>query len=73
MRPFRSGVGLLANDLNVPVVPMRIDGLFEVQQAGKRMARPHQIKVKVGSPMRFPQNMKPQEIAAEIQAEIERL
>jgi long-chain acyl-CoA synthetase len=73
MRSFRSGVGLLVNDLNIPVVPMRIDGLFEVQQAGKRMARPHQIKVKVGSPMRFRQNMKPQEIAAEIQAEIERL
>lgn len=54
MRPFRSGVGLLVNDLNIPVVPMRIDGLFEVKQAGKRMARPFQIKVRIGAPIEFP-------------------
>ena len=27
LRPFRSGIGLLANNLDIPVVPMRIDGL----------------------------------------------
>jgi long-chain acyl-CoA synthetase len=73
MRPFRSGVGLLVNDLNVPVVPMRIDGLFEIKQAGKRMARPYQIKIRIGVPIRFPGTMKPQDIAAKIQAEVGQL
>jgi long-chain acyl-CoA synthetase len=73
MRPFRSGVGLLVNNLNIPVVPMRIDGLFEIKRAGKRMARPYQVKVRIGAPMRFPLNTKPGEIAAKIQAAVGQL
>jgi len=73
MRPFRSGVGLLVNDLNVPVVPMRIDGLFEVKQAGKRMARPYQIKVRIGAPVKFPHGRDPQQIADELRAGMVRL
>ena len=73
MRPFRSGVGLLVNDLNIPVVPMRIDGLFEVKQAGKRMARPHQIKVRIGSPIRFNLGINPQDIAHQLRIAVEQL
>ncbi len=73
MRSFRSGVGLLVNDLNIPVVPMRIDGLFEVKQEGKRMARPFRIKMRIGQPVKFPRDTKPQEIADALRAQIERL
>ncbi|HKW16723.1 MAG TPA: AMP-binding protein [Terriglobales bacterium] len=73
MRPFRSGIGLLVNNLSIPVVPMRIDGLFELKQAGKRMARPHQITVKIGAPVTFPRGMDPQAIASELRSQIERL
>ena len=38
--PFRAGIGLLANNLWLPVVPLRIDGLHELRQAGKKFARP---------------------------------
>ena len=38
--PFRSGVGMLASRLNVPVVPMRIDGLYQMKMAGHKIARP---------------------------------
>ena len=34
LSPFRSGVGMLASRLNVPVVPMRIDGLYEMKTGG---------------------------------------
>jgi long-chain acyl-CoA synthetase len=73
MRPFRSGIGLLVNNLNIPVVPMRIDGLFEVKQAGKRMARPYQIKIKIGAPVTFPQGRDPQQIATELQFRVDKL
>jgi long-chain acyl-CoA synthetase len=73
MRPFRSGVGLLVNDLNIPVVPMRIDGLLEVKHAGKRTARPYQIKVRIGAPVKFPRDTDPQRIADELRAEVQRL
>ena len=34
--PFRAGIGLLATQLRLPVVPVRLDGLFELKQAGRR-------------------------------------
>ena len=73
LRPFRSGIGLLVNNLGIPVVPMRIDGLFEVKKAGKRMARPSQITVKIGTPIRFQPGLDPIQIATELQAKVERL
>jgi len=73
MRPFRSGVGLLVNNLNIPVIPMRIDGLFEVKKAGKRMARPYDIKVRIGAPVKFPPEADPPHIASELRAQVEQL
>ncbi len=73
MQPFRAGVGLLVNDLNVPVVPIRIDGLFHVKLAGKRTARPYQIKVRIGSPVKFGNAGDPQDIAHQLRTAIERL
>ena len=68
--PFRSGIGLLANNLKVPVVPMRIDGLFELQQAGKKIASPGQIKIKIGAPVTFPPDTDPRRIAQELQIRV---
>ncbi|HMK24339.1 MAG TPA: AMP-binding protein, partial [Terriglobales bacterium] len=73
LRPFRAGVGLLASRLNVPVLPMRIDGLFEVKQAGKRFAPPGQIRVRIGVPIRFEPTADPQWIARELQNRVAEL
>jgi len=73
IRGFRSGIGLLVNNLAIPVIPMRIDGLFELKKAGSRMARPYQITVKVGPPIRFETGRDPAQIAAELQQAVERL
>jgi len=71
--PFRAGVGLLANSLAIPIVPMRIDGLFEVKKAKKKFARSGRIKVKIGAPVRFPPDSAPHWIAAELQEVVENL
>ena len=73
LRPFRSGIGLLVNNLRLPVIPMRIDGLFELKRAGKRTARPHQITVKIGAPVRFQPNIDPAQIASELERRVQRL
>ncbi|MGC1436749.1 MAG: AMP-binding protein [Terriglobales bacterium] len=73
MLPFRAGIGLLANNLRIPIVPMRIDGLFEVKQAGKRLARPGQVKVKIGAPVQFQPGSDPEWIARELQKIVEQL
>jgi len=73
MLPFRAGIGLLANNLGLPIVPMRIDGLFELKQAGKKLARPGKISIKIGPPVRFEAGKDPREIARELQKIVEDL
>jgi long-chain acyl-CoA synthetase len=71
--PFRSGVGLLANNLRIPVLPMRIDGLFEVKNAGKKFAVPGEIQVRIGKPIQFSPESDPEEIARALQRAVEDL
>lgn len=73
INPFRSGIGLLAANLGIPVLPMRIDGLFEVKHAGKKFAKPWTICVRIGEPITFPATTDPQTIAAELQKAVEAL
>jgi len=73
MRPFRAGIGLLANNLGIPIVPMRIRGLFELKQAGKKFARPWKIEVNIGAPVQFPRDSDPERIARELQKLVEQL
>ena len=70
---FQSGIGLLANNLKIPIVPMRIDGLFELKQAGKHFARPGKIRVTIGMPVTFPPDTNPQTIAEQLQKTVESL
>jgi long-chain acyl-CoA synthetase len=73
MNPFRSGIGLLAANLGIPVLPMRIDGLFELKRAGRKFAAPWKITVRIGEPQKFPSGMEPEKIAAELQRAVEGL
>ena len=71
--PFRTGVGLLANNLRIPILPMRIDGLFEVKNAGKKFAAPGKICVRIGKPLQFAPETDPEEIARALQKAVEEL
>ena len=71
--PFREGIGLLASNLRIPVLPMRISGLFEVKQAGRKFAPPEKICVRIGRPIKFDLGMDAKRIAAELQQAIEAL
>jgi long-chain acyl-CoA synthetase len=73
MLPFRAGIGLLADNLSLPVVPIRIEGLFAVKKAGKKFAAPWKIEVRIGSPMEFPPGTDPARIAAELQRAVDQL
>jgi long-chain acyl-CoA synthetase len=73
LRPFRAGIGLLANHLRVPVVPLRIHGLFEIKKSGKKFAPPGKIGVRIGRPIQFEPEMDPQQIAQALQTAVENL
>ncbi len=67
---FRPGVGVLAARLGVPVVPMRIDGLYAVRMADKSHAKPGTVHVSIGEPMRFEENAKAEDLAREIEQRV---
>jgi long-chain acyl-CoA synthetase len=73
MLPFRLGIGLLANNLQIPILPMRIDGLFELKRAGRKFARPGQVKVRIGSPVQFEPGSDRGRIARELRKMVEQL
>jgi long-chain acyl-CoA synthetase len=68
--PFRAGIGLLAENLGIPVLPMRIDGLFEYKKAGRKFAPPWKIAVRIGSPVKFAAGTSAAAIAAELQERV---
>ncbi len=73
VNPFRAGIGLLANNLGIPVLPMRIVGMFEVKQAGRKFARAGEIRVLIGRPVSFEPGTDPERIARELQKKVEEL
>jgi len=66
LQPFRSGIGLLAKELDLPVVPIRLDGLFDMKQANRILHRPGSVRVTIGVPVRFSGDADARQIAAEL-------
>jgi long-chain acyl-CoA synthetase len=64
---FRSGIGLLSNHLGIPILPMRIEGLYELRIKRQRFARPGLVRVTIGEPVEFPPDADPEKIAQELQ------
>ena len=62
LQPFRAGIGLLASELNVPIVPIMLDGLFELKQKRQFFVRPGTVSVTFGEPIMFSADLDPAEI-----------
>ena len=73
LQPFRAGIGLLAKNLRIPVVPMRLYGVFELKQRGKKFARPGLIRVKIGPPVVIDPTMEPEAITRELEESVKNL
>ena len=73
MAPFRSGIGLLAKELNIPVVPMRLAGLFDLKQQNRILNRPGHVQVTIGRPIRFSPDQDPNEITRELERRVAEL
>ena len=67
---FMEGIGLLATDLNVPVVPVRLDGLYELKRQRKYFARPGQVSVTIGEPVKYSRDDDPASIARDLQRRV---
>ena len=68
MAKFRTGIGLLAESLRVPIVPMRLDGVWQMKREHRRFARFGEITVHIAKPVTFPPGTPPAEIAEQLQS-----
>jgi long-chain acyl-CoA synthetase len=73
MAAFQSGIGLLAENLRLPIIPMRLDGVWQMKREGRRLARFGEITVEIGAPMQFAPDASPREIARLLQARVSAL
>lgn len=69
--PFRSGIGVLARSLGLPVVPAKLSGLYELRCAGRRHAGRGEIQVGYGEPLRFAATDEPEAIAGTLREAVE--
>jgi long-chain acyl-CoA synthetase len=66
LNPFMPGTGLLIQKLDAPVVPMRIDGLWELKRAKRHFAWPGEVSLIIGKPVTYSPQQDPQAIAADL-------
>ena len=53
MAPFRPGVGMIASRLDIPVVPVRLEGVDKILQRNWRWPRRGPARVAFGAPLRL--------------------
>ena len=51
IKPFRGGVGMIASRLELPVVPVRLDGVDRILPLGSQVIRPGRVRVAFGAPL----------------------
>jgi long-chain acyl-CoA synthetase len=62
MQSFRAGIGLLVSELNVPVIPIKLRGLFELKKKRQYFVPSGVVSVTFGEPITFPRETTPAEI-----------
>jgi long-chain acyl-CoA synthetase len=73
MAAFQSGIGVLAQNLRIPILPMRLDGIWQMKRQHRRLARRGEITVRIGAPITFPPATPPDEIARELESQVRKL
>jgi long-chain acyl-CoA synthetase len=53
MTTFLGGIGMIGSRLELPVVPIRVEGVHEILHVKDKMARPGRVSVSFGRPMRL--------------------
>ena len=66
LNPFMPGTGLLIQNLGAPVVPMRIDGLWELKRANRHFAWPGEVSVIIGKPVTYSPQRDPEAVATNL-------
>ena len=72
VQPFKAGIGLLASELNIPVIPIKLNGLFELKQQRQLFAPAGAVSVTFGEPISFSSDP-PDDITAQLEQRVREL
>ena len=70
MAAFQSGIGLLVQNLRLPVIPLRLDGVWQMKRERRRLAHLGEITVRIGAPVEFAPATPPEEIAQTLESRV---
>jgi len=65
--PFKGGIGLLAEELRIPIVPVAVYGGFEILPKGRGFPHPGPASVMFGEPIRPDMEMPTQDLISNLQ------
>ncbi len=68
-KEFKKGVGIIAKELNVPIIPAAIRGTFEMLPPDRMFPRPAKVNVSFGKPI-HPKEMDYDEIVKRLRQEV---
>jgi long-chain acyl-CoA synthetase len=72
IHPFRQGIGLLAAQTRVPVLPVALIGLGELR-ASRKWFRSGRLAIRIGEPITMPEHTTPAEWTAALESALRRL
>jgi long-chain acyl-CoA synthetase len=70
MGRFKAGIGVLAQALNIPVVPVKLEGLYELKRRKQYFAEPGIVRVVFGEPVKFGAGPDATNIALELEKRV---
>ncbi|HKP80487.1 MAG TPA: AMP-binding protein, partial [Pyrinomonadaceae bacterium] len=73
LQPFKAGIGLLASQLNIPVIPIMLRGLFELKQRHQYFVRRGTVSISFGEPVEFSAEDNPAGITRELERRLRAL
>jgi long-chain acyl-CoA synthetase len=73
LQPFRPGIGLLAQESRVPVVPVALIGLGEMRTGKARWFRSGRLEVRMGVATLIEEETDPTELTAKLEESVSRL
>jgi long-chain acyl-CoA synthetase len=70
MQHFKAGIGLLASELNVAVVPIKLNGLFELKKRRQYFVRPGTVSITFGDAIELSSEYSAVEITSELEQRV---
>jgi long-chain acyl-CoA synthetase len=72
IKEYKKGVGIIARELNMPIIPAAISGTYEMLAAGTKFPRPTKVSVTFGKPI-YPGDMDYDGIVKKLREEVVKL